>query len=157
MSGRTFSFEVNRTSHAPAATLFLLETDGSRWADWAKPIIMQSGWERQGDPAPGGIGAVRKGGVWPFLVREETVEYEQDRRHVYELIGPPTPAKGYRAEAVFTPNAAGGTDLRWSGSFTEAIPWTGPVMRALLLGAIVFFSARLVRAAERELLPRDSG
>ena len=157
MSGRTFSFEVNRTSHAPAATLFLLETDGSRWADWAKPIIMQSGWERQGDPAPGGIGAVRKVGTWPFLVREQTVEYEQDRRHVYELIGPPTPAKGYRAEAVFTPNAAGGTDLRWSGSFTEAIPWTGPVMRALLLGAIVFFSARLVRAAERELLPRDSG
>ena len=70
MSGRTFSFEVNRTSRAPAATLFLLETDGSRWADWAKPIVMQSSWERQGDPAPGGIGAVRKVGTWPFLVRE---------------------------------------------------------------------------------------
>ena len=66
MSGRTFSFEVNRTSRAPAATLFLLETDGGRWADWAKPIVMQSGWERQGDPAPGGIGAVRKVGTWPF-------------------------------------------------------------------------------------------
>jgi hypothetical protein len=66
-------------------------------------------------------------------------------------------SKGYRGEAVFTPNDAGGTDLRWSGSFTEAIPGTGPVMRALLRGAIVFFSARLVRAAERELLPRDSG
>jgi hypothetical protein len=148
MSGRTFSFEVNRTSRAPAATLFLLETDGGRWADWAKPIVMQSGWERQGDPAPGGIGAVRKVGTWPFLVREQTVEYEQDRRHVYELIGPPTPAKDYRAEAVFTPNDAGGTDLRWSGSFTEAIPGTGPVMRTLLRGAIKFFSARLVKVAE---------
>jgi hypothetical protein len=109
---------------------------------------MQSSWERQGDPAPGGIGAVRKVGTWPFLVREQTVEYEQDRRHVYELIGPPTPAKDYRAEAVFTPNDAGGTDLRWSGSFTEAIPGTGPVMRTLLRGAIKFFSARLVKVAE---------
>jgi hypothetical protein len=151
MSGRTFSFEINRTSRAPAATLFQLETDGGHWAEWAKPIIMKSGWERQGDPAPGGIGAVRRVGMWPVLVREKTIEYEQDRRHVYELIGPPTPARGYRSEAVFTPNSEGGTDLRWSGSFTEAVPGTGPVMRALLRGAIVFLSARLVRAGEREL------
>jgi hypothetical protein len=150
MSGRTFSFEVNRTSSAPAATLFRLATDGARWSDWAKPIIMQSSWERQGDPAPGGIGAVRKVGMWPVLMREETVEYEQDRRHVYELIGPATPAKGYRGEATFTPNASGGTDLRWRGTFTERIPGTGPVTRALLHGAIKFFAAKLVEAAERE-------
>ncbi|MBV8967186.1 MAG: SRPBCC family protein [Mycobacteriaceae bacterium] len=152
MSGRTFSFEVNRTSRAPAATLFRLETDGARWSEWAKPIIMQSGWEREGDPAPGGLGAVRKVGMWPLLVREETLEYEQDRRHVYALIGPATPVEGYRAEATFTPNASGGTDLRWRGSFTERFPGTGPVMRALLHGAIKFFSARLVTVAEREIL-----
>ena len=33
MAGRTFSFEVKRTSSAPAATLFRLATDGGRWAD----------------------------------------------------------------------------------------------------------------------------
>ena len=108
MAGRTFSFEVNRTSSAPAATLFRLATDGGRWADWAKPLILQSSWEQQGDPAPAGIGAVRKVGCWPILMREKTVEYEQDRRHVYELIGPRTPAKGYRAEATFTPERGGG-------------------------------------------------
>ena len=102
MAGRTFSFEVNRTSSAPAAMLFRLATDGGRWADWAKPLILQSSWERQGDPAPAGFGAVRKVGCWPILMREKTVEYEQDRRHVYELIGPRTPAKGYRAEATFS-------------------------------------------------------
>ena len=100
MAGRTFSFEVNRTSNAPAATLFRLATDGGRWADWAKPLILQSSWEQQGDPAPAGVGAVRKVGCWPSTMREKTVEYEQDRRHVYELIGPRTPAKGYRAEAT---------------------------------------------------------
>ena len=150
MSGRTFSFEVNRTSRAPAATLFRLETDGARWADWARPLIVQSSWEQQGDPAPGGIGAVRKVGLWPVLMREKTVEYEQDRRHVYKLIAPSTPAKDYQAEALFTPNTSGGTDLRWRGSFTEGVPGTGPIMRAVLRGAIQLISARLIKAAERE-------
>jgi hypothetical protein len=150
MSGRTFSFEVTRTSRAPAAMLFRMETDGGHWADWAKPLVVQSSWERQGDPAPGGIGAVRKVGLWPLLVREQTLEYEQDRRHVYGLIWPPSPAKDYRAEVIFVTNAAGGTQLRWSGSFIERIPGTGPMMLAALRRAIQFFSSRLVKAAERE-------
>src|SRR5437764_7461354 len=129
MSGKTFSFEINMTSRAPAATLFRLETDGGRWSDWAKPIVVQSGWEQQGDPAPGGIGAIRKVGMWPVLVQEETVEYEQDRRHVYKLVGPASPAKDYFGEVVFTPNASGGTDIHWSGSFIEGAPGTGRVMR----------------------------
>jgi len=149
MSGRKFSFDITRTSSAPAATLFRLETDGGNWSSWAKPFVVQWGWARQSDSAPGGIGAIRKVGMWPVLVQEETVEYEQDRRHVYNLVGPATPAKDYVAEVAFTPNATGGTDIRWSGSFVEGVPGTGPVMRAALEGAVRFFSGRLVKAAER--------
>jgi hypothetical protein len=150
MSGRKFSFEITRTSSAPAATLFRLEADGANWSSWAKPIVVQSSWARQGDPPPGGIGAVRKIGMWPMLLQEETVEYEQDRRHVYKMVGPATPAKDYFGEVVFTPNATGGTDIRWAGSFIEGVPGTGPVLRAALGGAIRFLAGRLVRAAERE-------
>jgi hypothetical protein len=150
MSGRKFSFEVNRTSTAPAATLFRLAADGANWSNWAKPMVLQSSWLRQGDPAPGGVGAVRKIGMWPVLMQEETVEYEQDRRHVYKLVAPATPAKDYVGEVVFTPNAAGGTDIRWSGSFIEGVRGTGPFMRAALGGAIRIFSGQLVKAAERE-------
>lgn len=150
MTGKTFSFEINRTTSAPAATLFRLETDGARWSEWAKPLIVQSSWEQHGDPAPGGVGAVRKVGMWPLLMREKTVAYEQDRRHVYAQIGPPLPAKDYRAELLLTANAAGGTDLRWTGSFTEGLPGTGPVMLILLRGVVRFLSRRLVTAAERD-------
>jgi hypothetical protein len=122
MSGRTFSFEINRTSSAPPATLFRLETDGARW-----------------------------------LMREKTVEYEQDRRHVYALIGPSTPAKDYRAEALFTPNASGGTDLRWRGSFTEGVRGTGPIMLAFLRAALQLVSLRMIKAAERETLTGPTG
>lgn len=130
--------------------MFRLVSDGGNWSQWAKPIALQSSWARQGDPAPGGIGAVRKIELWPVLVQEETTEYEQDRRHVYKLVGPPSPAKDYVAEVVLTPNAAGGTDVRWTGSFVEGLPGTGPLMRAALGGAVKFFAGRLVRAAERE-------
>src|ERR1700744_1293145 len=98
MPDRNFSFEITRTSTAPAATLFRLVRDGGNWWKWAKPIFVHSSWARQGAPAPGGIGAIRKVGMWPLLVQEETVEYEQDRRHVYKLVGPGNPVKDYFGE-----------------------------------------------------------
>jgi Polyketide cyclase / dehydrase and lipid transport len=150
MSGRRFSFEINRYSSAPAATLFRLVADGANWSNWAKPMVVQSSWARQGNPLPGGVGAVRKIGMWPMLVQEEIVEYEQDRRHGYKLVAPASPAKDYYSEVVFTPKATGGTDIRWSGSFVEGTPGTGPVMRAALGGAIKFIVGRLVKEAERE-------
>jgi Polyketide cyclase / dehydrase and lipid transport len=149
MSGKTFSFEINRTTTASAATLFRLETDGARWSEWAKPIVVQSSWEQQGDPPPGGVGAVRKVGLWPLLLREKTLEYEQDRRHVYAMIGPRSPVNDYRAEVLLTPNPAGGTDVRWRGSFTERLRGTGPVMLIVLRGTIGLLAGRLAKAAER--------
>lgn len=148
MSGRKFSFEINRTSSAPAATLFGLLADGANWSSWAKPMVVQSGWARQGNPAPGGVGAVRRLGLWPVLIQEEIVEYEQDRRQVYKLVGAATPAKDYTGEVVLMPNASGGTDIRWSGSFTEGARGTGPAVRAAMRGAVQFLAGRLVKTAE---------
>lgn len=146
--GKTFGFEVNRTSTASAATLFRLETDGGRWSEWAKPVIVQSSWEREASPV-GGVGAIRRVGLWPLLMREETLEYEQDRRHVYAFAGPPAPVKNYRAEVLFTPKDDGGTELRWSGSFTESLPGTGAASLAVLKTAIQVIATRLIKAAER--------
>ncbi|GBG39031.1 SRPBCC family protein [Mycobacterium montefiorense] len=150
MSGRKFSFEVNRTTSAPAATVFRLLADGADWSSWAKPVVVRSSWTRQGDPAPGGVGAIRKIGVWPILAQEEIVEYEQDRRQVYKLVAPPSPAKDYLGEVVLTPNAAGGTDIRWSGSFVEGVRGTGAATRAALGGAVKLLADRLVKAADRQ-------
>jgi hypothetical protein len=148
MPGRVFAFEINRTTSAPAAEVFRLETDGAGWSQWAKPLIVQSKWEHHGDALPAGIGAVRRVGLWPLLMREKTIAYEQDRRHGYQQIGPPLPAKDYRAELLLTPAPGGGTDIHWTGSFTEGLPGTGPLMLVLLRGLVSFLAGRLVRAAE---------
>jgi hypothetical protein len=86
--------------------------------------------------------------MWPMLMREKTIAYEQDRRHVYLQLGPPLPAKDYRAELLLTPNPMGGTDIRWTGSFTERLRGTGPVMLVFLRGVVSFLAGRLVKAAE---------
>jgi hypothetical protein len=144
---RRFDFEVTARSSASAASLFALEADGSRWSEWAKPLVPQSSWERTGDPAPGGVGAIRLLGLRPMMVREETVEYEQDRRHAY-VMRTPLPIRDYRAELTLTPGA-NGTDLVWHGSFTERVPGTGPVFRFVLRTIIALLARRLIKAAER--------
>jgi polyketide cyclase/dehydrase/lipid transport protein len=145
--GRKYSYEVNRTSSAPPAALFALETDGPRWAEWGKPLIVQARWKRAGTDEPAGVGAVREVGLWPVLIREETLEYEPGRKHVYTFFGA-NPIKDYRAEVLFTPTADGGTHLRWTGSFTEPVRGSGPALAAGLRATIRLFSAKLVKAAE---------
>ncbi|HET6500756.1 MAG TPA: SRPBCC family protein [Amycolatopsis sp.] len=146
MTDRVFAWEINRTSTAPPEVLFRLETDAKHWAEWGRPLIMLSRWERWANP-PGGVGAIRQVGTWPLVMAEETVEYEPDHRHVYTFARH-APVNGYRGEVVFKRNSAGGTDLCWRGSFTERFPGTGPLVRILLRAVLGFLSARLVHAAE---------
>ncbi|RBM23201.1 MxaD family protein [Prauserella sp. PE36] len=150
MVGKTFTFEVRRTSTAAPETLFALETDGERWSSWARPLVLQSSWARHGEHAPGGVGAVRRVGLWPVLLGEQTVVYEPHRRHVYTFADGSAPVRDYRAEVLFTPNDAGGTDLTWRGSFTERVPGTGLPLRTVLHAAVRFLATRLIAAAERE-------
>jgi polyketide cyclase/dehydrase/lipid transport protein len=146
MTDRVFSFEINRTSTAAPEVLFRLETDARHWPEWGTPLILQAGWDRWASP-PGAVGAIRRVGTWPVLMFEETLEYEENRRHVYTFARR-APVNGYRGEVLFEPNPSGGTDLCWRGSFTERLPGSGPVIIAALRGVMGFLSARLVHAAE---------
>jgi hypothetical protein len=145
---REFSFEATAHSAADATRLFALAADGGRWSEWAGPFAPRSSWERQGDPPPGGIGAIRRVGLWPIVVREETVAYEQDRLHGYAL-RTPGPLRDYRAEVTFTPQDDGGTSIVWRGSFSELVPGTGPIVERVLRSILRSLTRRLVRVAER--------
>jgi len=145
---RTFEFEVNRVSSAPPGTLFRLETDADAWSRWARPLVMHSRWEREGEGEQAGPGAIRRVGTWPVLLRERTMTLEPDRLHAYTFVTS-RPLKDYQAEVRFSPNSDGGTDLCWRGSFRETLPGSGAAARMVMRAVIGFVSARLVRAAER--------
>lgn len=129
-------------------TLFDLETQGAAWSRWAGPLFTHSSWEREADP-PGGVGAVRKVGRWPQFFREETLEYQAGRRHVYRFVGPHPPVKDYQAEVTFTPLPDGRTHLRWKASFTPS-PIPGLSRLALVVNKLILqaVARRLVRAGE---------
>ena len=55
----TQSYAVTAHSDAPPDKVFALVADGAGWSSWAGPFIVWSGWEVEGDPAPGGVGAIR--------------------------------------------------------------------------------------------------
>jgi hypothetical protein len=145
---RTYSFEATADSSADAATLFRLVTDGGRWSEWAGPFAPRSSWDRQGDPAPGGVGAIRRIGLWPIVVREETVAHEPDRLHGY-VLRTHAPLRDYRAEVRFAPREGGGTAIVWSGGFAELVPGTGRPIAWSLRMTLRGLTRRLVRAAER--------
>ncbi|WP_109507861.1 SRPBCC family protein [Nocardioides speluncae] len=152
MAGKSFAFEVNRTSSAPASTLFGLVADGSRWSEWAGPLIPSSSWARRGALEDAGVGAVRKLGVGPLGVKEETTAYEQDAvggyRHAYKLLGL-APISGYHAEVRFAPTADGRTEISWRGEFTERVPGTGRIFEKALGSVIGQLATRLTSYAER--------
>ena len=143
-----YEFSVETTSSASPADVFGLLADAPRWTTWAGPLIREASWAREGDPAPGGVGAIRKLGMKPVYAREEIVEYEPPRRLAYTILsGQPT--RNYRADVDLTP-VDGGTHIRWVGRFEPKVPGTGVVMRWYLRLIIAGFARRLARYAERQ-------
>jgi hypothetical protein len=144
---REFSFEFTAHSAADVSTLFALAADGGHYSQWAGLLIPRSSWERQGDPPPGGVGAIRRLGLWPVVFREETVAYEQDRLYAY-VIRSASPMRDYRAELTFAPNGDG-SDVAVRARFEERVPGTGALVALVMKGILRSLTARMVRAAAR--------
>jgi Polyketide cyclase / dehydrase and lipid transport len=142
---RRFSYRTVVETTAGAADLFAVVADAPGWPRWAGPFVRQAGWSRQGDPAPGGVGAVRRLGRWPFFSREEIVDYVPPQRLGYQVAG--LPVRDYRAEVSFVAGPLG-TTIIWQGSFAPLLPGTGPIIRAGLAAVVGDFARRLAAAVE---------
>jgi uncharacterized protein YndB with AHSA1/START domain len=143
---RTCSFEVTARSAAPPATVFAILADGANWSRWAGPLVPRSAWDRQGDPAPGGVGAIRKLGRWPVFAREEILEYAPPHHTAYTVVSA-IPVRDQRAEIDLTADGAG-THIAWRSRFVPRIPGTGAVLEWVLAKMLGSFAHRLARYAE---------
>jgi uncharacterized protein YndB with AHSA1/START domain len=83
-------FTLTRTSTAPIATVFDAMTDHRGIADCTK-IFRRSTLDREGTPAPNGVGAIRRlVAIGPPFV-EEIIEYQRPTRYAYRMLsGAPT-------------------------------------------------------------------
>jgi uncharacterized protein YndB with AHSA1/START domain len=142
----TYEFTVE--SRAEPAEVFEVLADATRWREWAGKMITVSEWEREGDPAPGGVGAVRKLGRPPAFALEQIVEYDPPRHLAYTILRG-LPVRGYHADVDLLPTATGGTTIRWSGAFEPKVPGTGAVFAAALHRIVHGYAAGAAAEAER--------
>lgn len=141
-------FEVTAESAASPQRVFAVVADGAGWSAWAGPLVPQSRWEREGTPAPGGVGAVRQLGLGPASSREEIVAYDPPH-HLGYVVLRGLPTKSYRADVHLEPTAAGGTRIRWSASFEPAVAASAPLVGAFLRRTVRGFARRLASYAEQ--------
>lgn len=138
------SIEVHASarSSAPPEAVWQLLADARGWKRWTR--FAYSELEREGDPPPDGVGAIRRFGTKRQHSREEVVHFEPPRQLSYTLLAG-LPIDGYRADVVLTPED-GGTRIDWTGR-CHARRGTGWFWKAFLTTALRDFSRRLARAA----------
>ncbi len=115
----------------------------SRWGDWQKAEL-----EREGNPPPGGVGAVKALTRRPVVSREEVTVFEPPARFGYRLLSG-LPLRGYEASITLAEAPGGGTDITWRSQFEPKIPGTGGLFRRSLGRFIQDAAERLAREAER--------
>ena len=141
------SFVVETTSAGTPQEVFAIVADGAGWSRWAGPLVPRSRWECEGDPAPGGVGAVRRLGLGPLASREQVTAYEPGRLLAYRLLNG-GPVRDYRATVELSEAPGGGTVVRWTGGFDRAVPGTAALGRWALGRVVHGLAHRLAAAAE---------
>jgi uncharacterized protein YndB with AHSA1/START domain len=112
---------VHLTRHiaAPPETVWEILADHRGMPGWT--LLRAVELEREGDPAPNGVGAIRKlkPPAGPAM-REEVTRLEPRERLDYRMLSG-APVRDYEAKVLLTP-AGGDTHLDWSVTFQPRVP-----------------------------------
>jgi uncharacterized protein YndB with AHSA1/START domain len=139
------SYDIRTWSAAQPEDVFELVADANTWKRWGGPMIRRSWFGREGTPAPGGVGAIRRLGARGFATSEEITEYDPPHYLAYTILGR-SPMKGYRAIVSLDPQD-GGTRITWAGAFEPVVPGTGRLLAWVLKRVVGSMAVRLGRYA----------
>jgi len=140
------SYAVTARSRAPQERVFALLADATSWPRWAGPLIVRGWWEREGEGAAGGVGAIRRLGLGAASSREEIVTFDPPRSLSYRVLSG-LPVRDYLATVQLAADGDA-TRIDWTGHFRPLVPGTGGLIRAFLLVMIGRFTRGLAAYAE---------
>lgn len=135
--------EVRQLIAAPIQVVWDRYTDHVSWTDWAG--LGRVRLEREGVPAPNGVGCVREISSFGVKVYEEVLSFDPPRRMTYRIVRGGLPIRDHLGEIVFEPSN-GGTLATWRCQFVSRVPGLGGIFQA--------FITRLFRNALRSLARR---
>jgi uncharacterized protein YndB with AHSA1/START domain len=125
------SFTLNRTVNAPIGKVFDAFTDHRNYSNVTP--MRKSTLEKEGDPAPNGLGAVRKLELVGPPILEEVVGYERPSYFAYKALKG-LPVKEHLGEVRLSETGSGQTRVAYTLSYTPSIP--GPAVGLILKQAI---------------------
>jgi uncharacterized protein YndB with AHSA1/START domain len=136
------SFTLKSTIAAPPEIVFDVLTDHRRYAEITP--LRSSTLEREGVPAPNGVGAIRALGLVGPPLREETIEYERPSRFVYRLLSG-APVRDHVGTVELSP-VDGGTQVHYHLDTTPTVP----VGRAIVANVTKLGIGQLLKGIARE-------
>jgi uncharacterized protein YndB with AHSA1/START domain len=141
----TVEFTLTRTTTAPIETVFDSLTNHRGIADyvWA---VRRSTLDREGVPAPNGVGAIRRiEAVGPPIV-EEIIDYQRPTRYAYKMLSG-APVRDH-VGTVELREAGAGTEVSWHLRSTPKIPGLDRLLSPVLKRVIGELLKGAVKAAE---------
>lgn len=139
------SFTLVREIKAPPEAVFDALTDHRRYAEMTP--LRKSVLEREGDPAPNGVGSIRLLSLAGPPMREETIVYERPSRFSYKVLSG-LPVRDHVGTASLEPSA-GGTKVTYAVHTTPTLPVVGGAVVAAVKLAIGQLLDGVTAEAER--------
>ncbi|MGI8727654.1 MAG: SRPBCC family protein [Solirubrobacterales bacterium] len=119
------TLDFTRTIAAPPETVFEVLSDHRGYGDVVS-TIRRVELEREGDPAPDGVGAIRAIHAVGPPIREEVIAYDAPRRLGYRMLSG-APLKDHVGTVELT-EEGNGTRMSWNLETTPTVPIGGSAL-----------------------------
>jgi len=139
------SFTLAREVKAPPEVVFDLLTDHRRYAEMSR--LRRSKLEREGEPAPNGVGAIRVLTAVGPPIREEVVAYERPSRFSYKVLSG-LPVRDHLGTVSLEPSDVG-TRVTYALKAIPTVPFAGKVVMLGLKRAVGELLNGITAEAER--------
>jgi hypothetical protein len=139
------SFRYVRQVAAPPEIVFDVLTDHRRYTEITS--LRKAALEREGEPAPNGLGAIRVLTVAGPPMREEVIAYERPYRFAYKILSG-LPVRDHVGTVELQPSG-GGTEIVYAVKTTPTLPLGGLVFMPVLKKAIRDLIGGVSKESER--------
>jgi uncharacterized protein YndB with AHSA1/START domain len=139
------SFTYERQVAAPAEIVFDVLTDHRRYTEIT--ALRKAELEREGEPEPNGLGAIRRLTLAGPPMREEVIAYERPHRFSYTILSG-LPVRDHVGTVELTPSD-GGTRVVYAIRTTPTLPVGGFAVVATMKQAIKILLAGVAKESER--------
>jgi uncharacterized protein YndB with AHSA1/START domain len=139
------TFTLRRSIAAPTELVFDVLTDHRGYARLTP--LRSSTLEREGDPAPNGVGAIRVLALAGPPIREEVTEYRAPSRFAYKMLSG-APIKSHTGTVDLSP-AGSSTELVWTVDSTPSLPIPGAAWAVMVRPVITTLLRGVKRESER--------